>query len=94
MKQSQPVAKDSVLPMKEGTSRAQEARGARHYREGRRTNTLVFTPGRSTEEKWRHMPTLCFDMRMLNKAIQRERHPSPTVDDLVDALNGATRFET
>jgi len=23
---------------------------------------------------------------------ERERHPSPTVDDLVDALNGATTF--
>ena len=31
-------------------------------------------------------------MRMPNQAIQRERHPSPTVDDLVDALNGATTF--
>jgi len=29
---------------------------------------------------------------MPNQAIQRERHPSPTVDDLVDALNGATTF--
>jgi len=35
---------------------------------------------------------LCVDMRMPNQAIQRERHPSPTVDDLVDALNGATVF--
>ena len=35
---------------------------------------------------------LCVDMRMPNQAIQRERHPSPTVDDLVDALNGATIF--
>ena len=31
-------------------------------------------------------------MRMPNQAIQRERHPTPTVDDLVDALNGATVF--
>ena len=35
---------------------------------------------------------LCVDMRMPNQAIQRVRHPSPTVDDLVDALNGATIF--
>ena len=35
---------------------------------------------------------LCIDMRMPNKAIQRERHPTPTIDDLVDALNGATVF--
>ena len=35
---------------------------------------------------------LCIDMRMPNRAIQRERHPTPTIDDLVDALNGATVF--
>ena len=35
---------------------------------------------------------LCVDMRMANKAIQRERHPTPTVDDLIDKLNGATVF--
>ena len=31
-------------------------------------------------------------MRMANKAIARERHPSPTVDDLIHTLNGATVF--
>ena len=31
-------------------------------------------------------------MRMPNQAIQWERHLTPTVDDLVDALNGATTF--
>ncbi len=35
---------------------------------------------------------LCVDMRMPNKAIQRERHPTPTVDDLILKLNGATVF--
>ena len=35
---------------------------------------------------------LCVDMRMPNKAIRRERHPSPTVDDLIHNLNGATVF--
>jgi len=35
---------------------------------------------------------LCIDMRMANRAIQRERHPTPTVDYLIDALNGATVF--
>ena len=35
---------------------------------------------------------LCFDMRRANKAINRERHPSPTVDDLGHNLNGATVF--
>ncbi|CAB4036465.1 Transposon Tf2-9 poly [Paramuricea clavata] len=35
---------------------------------------------------------LCIDMRMANQAIQRERHPTPTVDDLIHKLNGATIF--
>ena len=35
---------------------------------------------------------LCVDMRMANKAIKRERHPAPTVDDLIHTLNGATVF--
>ena len=35
---------------------------------------------------------LCVDMRMANKAIKRERHPSPTIDDLIHTLNGATIF--
>ena len=35
---------------------------------------------------------LCIDMRMANKAIKRERHPAPTVDDLIHTLNGATVF--
>ena len=35
---------------------------------------------------------LCVDMRIANKAIKRERHPSPTIDDLIHYLNGATVF--
>jgi hypothetical protein len=31
-------------------------------------------------------------MRMANQAIQRERHPTPTVDYLIHKLNGATVF--
>ena len=35
---------------------------------------------------------ICVDTRMANKAIDRERHPTPTVDDLIHTLNGATVF--
>ena len=35
---------------------------------------------------------ICVDMRMANKAIRRERHPTPTIDDLIQTLNGATVF--
>jgi len=35
---------------------------------------------------------LCVDMHLPNKALRRERHPSPTVDDLINLLNGATLF--
>ena len=31
-------------------------------------------------------------MRMPNCAIKRERHPTPTVDDLIHAMNGAKVF--
>ena len=35
---------------------------------------------------------LCVDMREANCAILRERHPSPTIDDIVERLNGAKVF--
>ncbi|XP_069105895.1 uncharacterized protein [Argopecten irradians] len=35
---------------------------------------------------------LCVDMRQANKAIQRERHITPTIDDLIVDLNGSKVF--
>lgn len=35
---------------------------------------------------------VCVDMRRANKAIQREHHVTPTMDDVVHELNGATVF--
>ena len=35
---------------------------------------------------------LCVDMRDANKAILRTRHVSPTLDELITELNGATMF--
>ncbi|KAK3740432.1 hypothetical protein QZH41_004600 [Actinostola sp. cb2023] len=35
---------------------------------------------------------ICVDMRAANEAIERERHPVPTVEDLIVDLNGSTVF--
>ncbi|XP_052809099.1 uncharacterized protein K02A2.6-like [Mya arenaria] len=35
---------------------------------------------------------LCIDMREANKAIQRERHLLPTIDELINDLNGSTVY--
>ena len=35
---------------------------------------------------------VCVDMNRANKAITHERHPTPTIDDLIHTLNEATVF--
>ena len=35
---------------------------------------------------------VCIDMRQANIAIQREQHITPTMDDVIHELNGATIF--
>ncbi len=35
---------------------------------------------------------LCVDSRNINMAIERERHPMPTIEDLIPELNGSTIF--
>lgn len=35
---------------------------------------------------------ICVDMRAVNKAVLRERHIAPTLDDIVEQLNGSTVF--
>ena len=35
---------------------------------------------------------VCIDMRQPNKAIHRERHVTPTIKEVITALNGATVF--
>jgi hypothetical protein len=35
---------------------------------------------------------LCVDMRVASKAIERERHITPTIDNLINDLNGTTVF--
>ena len=33
---------------------------------------------------------VCVDMRCLNTAVKTERHPTPTLDEIIHDLNGAT----
>ena len=47
---------------------------------------IVVVPKKSGEVR------ICVDMREANKAIQREKHVMPTIDDLISDLNGATVF--
>ena len=44
----------------------------------------------SSKEKWRYL--ICVDMRKANEAIKRERHITPTIDDIISKLNGAQVF--
>ena len=37
---------------------------------------------------------ICVDMRRANKAIQRERHPIPTTEEVLHHLNGSAVFST
>lgn len=48
---------------------------------------IVVVPKQNTDEV-----RICVDMREANKAILRERHQMPTVDELTADLNGATVF--
>ena len=37
---------------------------------------------------------LCIDTRRANAAIIRGRHPIPTVDEVIQSMNGSTSFTT
>ena len=49
---------------------------------------LVLVPKPKNSDKVR----LFVDMRVANQAIETERHITPTIDDLIHDLNGATVF--
>ncbi len=49
---------------------------------------VVVVPKKSGEIR------LCVDMREANKAVKREKHLMPTLDELITDLNGATVFST
>ena len=49
---------------------------------------IVVVPKKSGEVR------ICVDMPEANKAVKREKHLTPTIDDLIADLNGATNFST
>lgn len=49
---------------------------------------LVIVPKHNNPDKIR----ICVDMREANKAICRERHVTPTIDDVISQLNGSVMF--
>ena len=49
---------------------------------------LVVAPKRNNPSEVR----VCGDHRQANKAIKQERHPIPTVDELLQDMSGATKF--
>lgn len=49
---------------------------------------IVVTPKANRPDDIR----ICGDMRQPNKAIKRERHLTPTVDDIIHDINGAKLF--
>ena len=51
-------------------------------------NPIVVVPKKSGQIR------ICVDMREANKAITREKHLVPTIDELITDLNGATVFST
>ncbi|UYV63748.1 hypothetical protein LAZ67_2005487, partial [Cordylochernes scorpioides] len=50
-------------------------------------SNIIVVPKRDSEEI-----RLCIDHREVNKAILRERHPIPTIDNMLHALKGAKVF--
>ena len=88
-KQVTPVAQPARrIPFRENELEQLEQRGIIEKVEGPTpwVSLLVIIPKKNGEVR------ICIDMRMPNKAIKRERHPSPTIDDLIHTLNGATVF--
>ena len=63
-------------------------RGTCHHREGGRAHPWVPVPKPKDPEA----VCICMDMSIPNQAIERERHLTHTVDDVIQVLNGARFF--
>lgn len=53
------------------------------------TSPIVVVPKKSSSSG---SVRVCIDMRAANKAIGREKHPMPTIDDLIADMNGSKYF--
>lgn len=49
-------------------------------------NPVVIVPKANSEIR------LCLDMRQANRTIVRERYPIPTVDEILQGMNGSTVY--
>ena len=58
------------------------------FTSGRRTQTKVAVPKPKSPGEIR----VCVDMRRANQAIKRERHITPTINEIIHDLNGACIF--
>ena len=67
----------------------QETSGWWHHWEGRRLPTLWVSHTVTPPKRDFGATRLCVDMHKANKVIQRGRHPTPTVNELITDLNGA-----
>ena len=48
---------------------------------------MVVVPKKSQDQ-----PRICVDLKMLNKAVKREKYVLPTIDDILPKLTGAKVF--
>ena len=60
----------------------------RVHKPSRWVSGVVVTPKKDNDIR------LCVDLRQVNKAIKVEKHPMPTIEDIIMSLSGAKFFST